>query len=532
MMASRYRVLGLKFDPFSPMEAERREKSALVLVGPHVEVCRTIMNEIQESIGRNISKGCIITGGWGSGKSAILRKLYFDLEDNNSALCTYIRLPVGTTLQKFLMEIIKHCSRHLQEGEILQEVQELSDQPDEELPNSSELYNLMIEVIARSLRSNNEVKCYVLMLDQSENLIETEENLELVARYLRDILIDVKNASGKSIFVVLSLLSRAYGKLQNFREMLRDYLVTPLRQISLEDCKRLFKELLGIARLEEATKYITINPYYPFTDDGIEKIYYRSGGSPGLIYNLASKCLSEAVTIGVDKIDGEFVKTVIMPIEPSWIEALSKPPIPIRECLGKILECAQELEIIGSSLDLSNSSLENAEYLRTILGIEEEELKMLDEDIRRSKSLIDFLVVNKKEGRDYMVLIKVSEKLLRSDTAKKIESLLKVAKPTIEGRELLPENVKVIGLSGGAISQQAKNHLKSLRISKGYRVLTRRIDLNRPELYGRIRALVERLEEIYDTYGDYSFIPSDIRDDLKNEIMSILSDLGIIDDYA
>ncbi len=518
------RTLGLLYDPFAPLQAEERDESKLILVGEHDKIYKTLLSTIGERIKSGTSHGWIIIGDWGTGKTAILRKVYFELKKDKSILCNYVRLPVGTTLRRLLIAISEsHCSEFLKEK--LDELRKLKSVSDEDLPDESRLYLNTIELISENLKQED-VRGYVLLLDQIENLLDTEENIELIARYLRDMLRDVKKESGKPIFLVLSVLTRAYSKLQQYSTMLRDYPPRPLTgQLSLNECKELFKRLLAIARLKEASKAVMSNPYYPFTDDGIEEIYYKTGGRPGLLYQFATTCLMEAASIGVDRINGEFVRRTFMPVEPSWVDALSKPPLPISECLERILEYAQENGIILTYLNVRNFKVEDSQF-RSILNIDDDKLRKL-QDIKNSTGLIDFIVVYSEGEEIYMSIIKISEKILRADTARKLERLLKIAEPSIEDRILQPRNVKIIGLTGGLVTKNARNILRALRVSKGYEVWIRVIDFSQPHRYGRIRHIADRLEHLLDTYGDYSLIPESLQQDINVEVERILCDLKI-----
>lgn len=534
-------MLCLREDPFVPVEAERRilekgEKWLIIEGDVYENIKETIKKTIEEIVKNKGSKGLLLIGYWGSGKSAIIYRVYLDIiREQKGIVFNIVRIEKDSTVEKLLLQMIKshletYSAYPKELSNLINDIKRYRLEDLEEKYNRSELYDSLIKLISFALANPN-IRGYVLVLDQFEHLwFPRDIDKDDLARYLRDIFLKVLSNVGskKGFVVILSMLKQAYKEIvEPKRGLLRDYL-PPLYvpdQLSLKDTKKIFEKLLSMARYEtdECIKKSKINPYYPFTSEAIEEIHGRALGIPGFIYSFASRCLMRALAHHVKEIDGITARRFIFDIDPEWIKATMETPYkPLYDCIETVLEWAKENEeLLDEIADYSAVEVEKIGIFKHI--------ERLPDELKKARGVFNFIIRYTIDEKRYLALVKVVERLVRKDLAEKIKKVLETTDISVEGVTLMPENIRVIVITGGSFSLTAKAYIKDIGLKKGYKVIARIIDPSNPVTYGRLKVLAQRIEYVnkyYPETGIYE-LPSEIRDKLRSETLAILRILGI-----
>jgi general secretion pathway protein A len=241
----------------------------------------------------------LVFGAVGTGKTTLARELAMRMEDEPEASYVFITNPNFPTENQLLRAIIQEFG----------------------VPETSKRYLDLLNIFKNYLtdQSLNHGKTVVLIIDEAQTL--RPPLLELLRQ-----LMNYESNDQKFLQVVLFAQEEFRGRLQHprYRNLVnRTAMSSSLDNLSLPDTVAMLKHRWMVAGGKE----------FPFTDDGIEQIYYFSQGIPRTQVILADNALLSAFLIGHRTIEADLIRQVVddrglpdtQPLQPQESRVADKP---------------------------------------------------------------------------------------------------------------------------------------------------------------------------------------------------------------
>ena len=520
-------------NPFQPPSAERRKPEDIIIVGDkHQEVLKAIIDVVSS----NHSHLIIVHGDWGTGKTALIKKAIYELESSlrDKLIATHFRLPRdGITFDELVFGLVKELydsaynKASISEGiaKIIKSWKSLEEEGEKiSLKEIRKAKDILFTLLGDLVKQGKKV---VIALDQFENLKVTKKNDEQFLNFLRD-LFDEIGKQGQLV-IILSVIAKKLRNMYDdevWSKFIGSTSIYGLEYLGRDDVILLFKTLLERYREPEFKEHYKNKPLAPFTTDAIEEIRRIANGNTRAIFDIAARVLDRAVRKGsIGTIDSTLVKYLSGKYDFRWIDAIETLPyMELLELTRRILEYSRRLlDIIYFPTNII--SRDNYSYfLRPKQQLNDEDLERLLDHLRKGSN---FFVYHKSPKGDKLYIIKVSERLIRRDVVNNLHNALALSEPTFAESPIPPVNVSIILLTGGTISSQAIQAARGLEVAFGIKVKEKIIDTSEPESYGRLRSLVDRIEDLEEIYGDLDFAPEDELDEIGEELRESLKILGI-----
>jgi len=520
-------------NPFDPPRADLRNPEDIIIVGrDHMEALENIISTFSESIG---SKLIILRGDWGTGKTAIIKKAIYELKSRlgDTIYAIHFRIPrEGIDYDEFLLRFfIELYDEAIKQGiDIAKELSEELNKLKGEM--TSEEFRVDKNKILTCLHAVLDNICsqrskLLIVIDQLENLKIPERNYEEFPVLLREF-VDRLGAKCQIVIVLSAIIYKLKDMYDDdiwYRFIRAGTTIKDLHKISKEDTVELFKNLL--TKYREPEYRDKCKPTDPFTIEAIYEIHkLANGGIPGRIYDLALTILSEASRRGIEVIDEVAVRYLAGEYDLRWVDAIERMPYTdIQTIMDKILNVARELlgitYVRTDIFDTHNIT----SFVNLKKELREDELRDLVNSWKRGAN---YLVYYRVDEQPKVSIVKVTEKLIRSDIIEHLHKVLELSHPKMMERPIPPINISVVLVTGGRITIQARHKAQGMEVAFGIKVREKIVDKTEPKSYGRLRILYEDIREAESVYGDIYSIPLEEAEKLKKELQAVLRSLGIL----
>jgi len=516
-------------NPFEPARAELRRPEDIVIVGEgHRKALDMITSLLLE---HEYPYLVILQGDWGTGKTAIIKKAIYELNRRigDKLLAIHFRIPrteEGIPLDEVVFYLVIELYKIAEKANITLDkyikntIESWEKQEEISEEERRKARDLLFEILKAALKQGKKV---LIAIDQFENLKITKKNDENFLFLLREIFDEIGKHG--QIVVVLSALTMRLREMYDtevWGKFIRATRIAQVGYLTRGDVLILFRTLLEKFREPEFQG----EPLTPFTVEAIEEIWRLANRTPGRIYDISSNILSMAARKGIEKIDGTIVRYLVGEYDFKWIDAIEKMPyMQLHELIRNLLEASRKLlDVIYIQTDVITSD-NYSSFLRLKREIKDEESEELINCWRRGAN---FFIYYRADDRDKLCIVKVSEKLIRRDAIEYLHRALSLSTPIFMNKPIPPIDTSIVLITSGRITSQARYSARGLEVAFGVRVREKMIDTTEPRSYGRIRALVEEIDEIEKIHGDLYSAPEEDLLKVKEEAIKVLRFLGIV----